>query len=485
MTLLALFLAILVNFAIATNFPCKYYDGPGGYYCQLPYDGAIISVTTENEAITVSGIHNPGKTNDDLKLFAVTTPNVMNFVPTKISESFKNIQTFQLNDVKLTTLTTNAFTNCMNLEIIFIVDNNFPVLPASFAEACVNLKELHFYQNWIQTVDKNAFKGLVNLKILQLSKNSFVSLDPLTLTHTPHLQSIEAQFNELTSIHPDLFSAQTELTLLNFYQNKIEVLSALNFGSIEPLMIFSLEMNKINAIEPAFFNGFPGKPTPISVMLVGNICTNDAFNFMSITDVSIDPRLQNCFANWNLIPKTTTTTTTTTLAPKPPSQCSSGSCKLGRYFLDHKNIYSCVLENVDLALTSIGGEHETINGKLFNDADVEAVYFENSFISRVPEIIFTKFRNTKFLSIVDAHMTIIDDNTFTSCGILKRLDLSRNHIQEITETSLMKCQQLMTIDLTGNPVIDLESSLFVHDPNLKHVILNRKSYDEIPQNPAI
>jgi hypothetical protein len=143
--------------------------------------------------------------------------------------------------------------------------------------------------------------------------------------------------------------------------------------------------------------------------------------------------------------------------------------------LDHEKVYVCVLENVDLILFSIGGEHEKIGMKTYTDLDVEAVYFKHSILSKVPRIIFEKFLNLKFLSVVETKMTIINENTFELCGNLKTLDARNNFISRITGKSLMQCHSLETMIMTGNLELeDIESELFMMDPNLKHIVLNRR-----------
>jgi hypothetical protein len=141
----------------------------------------------------------------------------------------------------------------------------------------------------------------------------------------------------------------------------------------------------------------------------------------------------------------------------------------------HFLLYVCVLENVDLILSSIGGEHETIDQKIYTDADVKAVYFKHSILSKVPQVIFVKFPNIQFLSVAECKMTIINENTFELCGNLKTLDARKNFISRITEMSLKNCQSLETMIMTGNLELEeIESELFTIDPNLKHIVLNRR-----------
>lgn len=351
----------------------------------------------------------------------------------------------------------------------------------------MNLRTLGFYQNWIQSIDKDAFKGLVNLEYLTINGNNFTSVDPATFTHTPKMISLVMKNGKLLKIHADTFATLSFLDSLYLSENEIESLPALKFGGIQSLQSINFEKNKINEIDPEILVSYPGSREHFYYLMTDNICVSGSYSMVSQL---ID--WQACVNNWNNNHPTSSTTivsssttiahSSTTFAPSPsppppsspkPPCASCISHKTCRYFLDHDDVYSCVIEDVQLAMDSITGEHETINGKTFTDENVKAVYLKNSILSIVPSEIFKNFPNIEFLSIPNTQMTIIDDNTFPLCGImLKRLDVSGNQITKITDSSLMKCQALELINLSQNPFEDLNTELFRLDPQLKHVILN-------------
>jgi Leucine-rich repeat (LRR) protein len=183
------------------------------YTCNSPSNGTINLVTAENEAIQVSGTHVRGRTNADVELVEISRPHVMNFVPTKVFETFKKLTRFQMSNVNLTTLTTNAFMNCSFLELIEIMGNNFSLVPASFAESCTKLNSLTLRNNNIKSIDKDAFKGLANLKTLWMDGNDIASLDSFTFFYTPNLQNLYFASTKLKKIHSDTFA---QLSLLRF-----------------------------------------------------------------------------------------------------------------------------------------------------------------------------------------------------------------------------------------------------------------------------
>ena len=438
-----------------TNIPCSYkFTVLSGYQCILK--NASISVTTENEPMNVTGTHIDPYTVNEVGSLYFASPQVLNFVPTKIFEIFVNLKTFGIFDVNLTTITKNAFANCLKLTGITIASNNFPVLPESFAESCVNLKFLSFHFNNIETVHKNAFKGLRNLLFLAMTGNLFEYLDPSTFIHTSQLALLNLSNGRLKTLHPDMFATLT-LSGLLLSRNKIKILPALKFVNISELERVDLDLNQISAIDPDFLTFYPGDLENFELLLNENNCTDQSYYLPDQLFM-----LQPCFDHFLDLSTTAS----------PCASCSSR--KICRYYRDHDEVYSCVISGVNLSLLTIGGDHETINGMNQTDADVKAVYIVDSVLSRVPSVIFSKFPNTEFLSISKTEMTIIDDNTFDSCDNLKRLDVSGNHISKVISTSLQKCQKLETINLSGNPVEELDTELFRIDPHLKHVILIQK-----------
>jgi Leucine-rich repeat (LRR) protein len=326
----SLFLLIFVNCVFGANVPCQIHP-QNPVVCSLPTDGSIptIKVTVENEPITVTGQHPGGL--DSLQILQFAAPHKLQYIPTKVFEKLKNLQSFQAKGVQLSTLTTNAFSNCLQLQSIALFENNFPNIPASFAESCSSLKSLMIANNNIKTIHKDAFKGLKNLDYLHLQNNEIASLDPLTLTYTPNLRKIQIQ-SSLSSIHPDLFAALSPRDV-RIFSNRLNSLPAIRFASVVNLQAFYLAGNQIKAIDKNFFLDYVQFGKNYLIDLQQNICVNKVFNDTTKIDLLNDPQLKVCFANSN-----------------------NRDC---RFYLDHERNYVCVLENVDLVISSIGGQHIT------------------------------------------------------------------------------------------------------------------------------
>jgi len=159
------------------------------------------------------------------------------------------------------------------------------------------------------------------------------------------------------------------------------------------------------------------------------------------------------------------------VAAAPPQDLSCPTYKSCRYFLDQEKRYTCVLEDVDHVISAIGGNHSAG----FNDSSVTRIYFINSKLSKVPDIIFTQFVNVNYLSVTGTQMTILNDNTFKTCSAkLKTLDARDNLISRVIKTALQKCTELESLDLHGNPVEDLDMDIFQYNPKLTKLIVKRR-----------
>ncbi|KAG5676681.1 hypothetical protein PVAND_006497 [Polypedilum vanderplanki] len=156
------------------------------------------------------------------------------------------------------------------------------------------------------------------------------------------------------------------------------------------------------------------------------------------------------------------------LKKKNEEECSNNFNKICRYYIDHNNRYTCIIEDVDKILTSISGSHIS---PLFTDTNVTQVYLKNSVLTQIPSIIFSKFLNLEFLSITNCSLGGIFD-TIPSCNKLTHLDASFNNIYHLSNTAFKNCKNLKTIDITGNSLKVISREIFDLNQNLNKIILN-------------
>lgn len=483
-------LTTLAELALATTTITCEFDRILSVYSCNPIS-AKPPLTHDNEDIIVNGSHLVGFKDDDIAYIRFNSPLTFRYVPTKLFEVFRNIETFGLQSVNLTKLTTAAFTNCYKMKSLHIDGNAMlTVIPAGFAEDCANLQNLYMSGNGIEFIDKSAFKGLENLRYLVLTKNAIEELHADTFNDVVNLQYLFIDHNHLKYIHDDLFHPLRKLQLTSLTHNDVEEISVEMFRNNALLDSLFLDHNAIVAIDGKFFEKFPGSRDKYEIRFYANNCTNAIIS--NQIDDHGDDDFEMCIAKWNdTHPSTTmssndeekfsadnhneshveissTTATTAMMTVTPSINIHQRDC---RYFLNENRKYTCVLERVDLVLTAINGAHY----ENLNDLDVTQVFFYDSLLSKVPSIVFAKFPNLEFISVASCHLTIINDQTFDECGDkLKTIDASNNFIAQIVETSLRNCKALMTIDVSGNPIEFIDGEIFSYDPQLRHIILHKK-----------
>jgi hypothetical protein len=366
-------LLLLVNLIFSAEISCVF--DPVRWTDCFYTASTLINVTFENEPFTVTSNHPEGF--KFIRRIRFDAPNILKFIPTRIFDNLKYLQSIEVVAVQLSTLTTNAFTNCSMMDHITLRQNNFTEIPASFAEACFSLRHLDLNHNQIKTIHKDAFKGLSNLKDLLLNDNQISSLSQLFFFYTPKLQIFNIAKNLLTTLHPDLFATISPMDI-NLMQNKINPLPAIRFASVVNMRNIFFYGNGISSIDRKLFLDYIENRKNYSIYLDGNVCVNQRFSDTTKPNLMNDPELLVCFSNWDIA-------------------TGHRNC---RFFLSPENVYGCVLENVNMILPSIGGQHITHEGKTFTDSDVKAVYIKNSTFRKFPRQIFGKFSNIEIFSVV-------------------------------------------------------------------------------------
>lgn len=447
------------------------------YYSCNPV--SVVGVFNEElQEIIVNGSHLSSFSDDDVTYLRFNSPMTFNSVPTKVFENFPHIQIFGLHSVNLASLSTKAFKNCFKLNSLHVDGNeNLTLLSSSFAEECSNLKNIYMANNGLKTIESDAFKGLENLNYLVLSRNQLTNLPATIFTHTPNLEFLFLDYNQIVNFHADLFFPMRKLQLLSATSNLIEIISLDIFQNKPLLNQIFLDNNHIDAIEPEFFDEFPGKLEFYEIRFYKNNCTSSALiaSKNPQEDKHFDEEKYSiCFENWYGLQQveaevSTEEILTNTLQPMNIDEFTIISFDHNcRFFLNENRKYSCVLENVELVLSSVGGEHLDD----FSDLNVTQLFFANSVLSKIPSIIFKKFPNLEFLSIANTQMSIINDQTFSDCNKLRKIDASKNQITKIVSTSLKNCKVLEVIDVSENPIEAVDGEIFHYDPHLKHIILH-------------
>lgn len=228
-------LSVIGTSASISRIHCNFEKIASTYTCSPLYSSAS-SVTEENEEIIVNGNHMDSLKDDDITYLRFNSPFTFNYVPSKLFAIFRNIETFSLQSVNLTNITSEAFNNCYKLKSLHIDGNkNLSRLPARFANDCGNLKNLYMPGNNLSEIDKYAFEGLDSLNYLVLTKNNLQNLHQDTFSSVENLQFLFLDQNYLHDLHEDLFYSTRKLQLLSITHNQIEEIYSRTFRN-NPLL---------------------------------------------------------------------------------------------------------------------------------------------------------------------------------------------------------------------------------------------------------
>jgi len=468
----------------SANLTCNIDPGSGA--CTI---SSMTEISQHNEPITVVG-QPSNYINTATTMVNFMESSVIRYIPTKIFSIFPKLENFMLYNNSLTYMVTDSFANCASLNMIYIANTNVKNIPAGFAQTCTKLFSFSMMEGSIETVDADAFRGLSNLQMLSF-RNNKISCVPATLFQPLiNIMSITLEMNLITGLDSMTLKGLKTLNYFNLWENKIQSMPVLDLNDtgIFNGLNLGFHNNPINAISPTFLDFFSTRPTNITdnIYLANILCIQDQ-SFSTIFKLNYQtagPALQTCYNNWQLsmatppvCPNTGTTLAPTTIAPTslatttaPPTPGTCPSDKICRFFLDQYNRYTCILDGVDSVLTSVGGIHLIT----FDDLTVRRVVFTNSFLSRIPPIIFQKFPNLEYVTASNSSLSSINTKTFGStCGNLKFFDASYNDITIVDGASFKSCTKIEVVDLTGNQIGYIDGQLFVNNPTLKNIYINR------------
>lgn len=301
------------------------------------------SITDENQPLTIETINSgfdSAVTNLIADFFEIDDILIEVYHP-GISESFTNVRTLQLQNVRMKRIGFNSFVNCpQNLENLWLGENLIQEIPGGGVfRNCRSLRFLDFSNNQINRVDSDAFLGLTTLSSLYLQSNRINTINPGIYSNIFSLQSLKFSGNPIQVIEPrsfpsnlrellldncsivlinaemfennanleifdlgrnpifllppGVFARLTSLRSLRLYVTNIQRLNSNAFVGHPQLEWMEFQFGALSAIEPGFFNNFPGLQNFNSR---GNPCLDDLVSDFQNADVN--RIFAQCFANW-------------------------------------------------------------------------------------------------------------------------------------------------------------------------------------------
>jgi Leucine-rich repeat (LRR) protein len=473
------FISIVITSSYAANLYYSYRE-PG--IASSFYVENITEVTSANETINVVG-EASNYSNPNFKVLFLSSTSVLQYFPIQLFKIFPGIEEILLHSTLLPNIGANTFGSCGNTKRLSLRGLKFTTLPAGFAQNCASLNTLMIQNGDLVTLDEDALSGLNALTHIDFTFNKITFVPATFLASAPELANAYFGGNKITTIDPMTLSGASKLRNIDFAGNQITYVPALDaigtaMGS-ESCSIF-FHYNPVMALDAKFAeNAFvlnTGNATlrfiftandPSCSYCIKTCFTQDNAMISSTNWQTVNSTLTPCFSNWIPAMETTLSRKITTTTPSPLiALCAS--IKYCRYFIDQTDQYSCVLDGVNGALTSITGAHIS---PVFTDASVTRVYFRNSLLNRIPPVLFSKFPNLEILSVANTSLGNITDSTITQCGNLVQLDARSNGIVTVSSKAFKNCKKLQSVDFTGNPIDKLTTTVFARDTTVKKIVI--------------
>lgn len=268
---------------------CNYHEHRVGYTCGLT--ATVTFSHPENVDVIIEGTHLSGKSDDDV-VFIIPEEAFLDFIPTSIIAKFKNLVEVDFVNVGLKRITTNTFSQAVNLKKIWLQNNLIPDLPQN-AFVNTQIDYLHLLNNEIAELSWNSLAGLTQLDFLYLARNRIQgSLDPRLFVDLINLRTLHLSYNLITDIPANIFKNCAQLQFLSFGSNRIIMLKADSFNNLKSLTHLHLFNNGLRHIER---NMFDSLQTLTEVHFRNNACVNFDLSDIINVDLEILPRLEPCF----------------------------------------------------------------------------------------------------------------------------------------------------------------------------------------------
>lgn len=217
--LVSLLFIATAEFAKAVEIECQYVDGDWNdlgslYTCS----GTIVSVGNPSTVTIISGHHNGGRNNEDVKGFAIAGDRTLITIPQGIAEFFSNLEALEWINGDIKTIDSSIFEPFTNLLHINLATNNIVELDGDLFQHSSRLRVIYFYNNQIYHVGLGLLTGLTDLTSANFRSNPCIDLWATTPEEMRELK------NQLPIRCPPLITCPSTCTLLDEFEDvKLEV----------------------------------------------------------------------------------------------------------------------------------------------------------------------------------------------------------------------------------------------------------------------
>ncbi|XP_070504367.1 leucine-rich repeat-containing G-protein coupled receptor 5-like [Chironomus tepperi] len=266
---------------------------------------SIDPITQADEVITMAG--QPSTyVNPTVKKMGFYGKFSLQYVPTGLLTMFPNLTYFEILNCGTTTLVTDAYKNCNNLQSTILEGGKIANVPAGIASTCSNIVSMSLGNNSIESIDANAFQGLTGLKVLKLDINQLTCIPPTLFQNVKAIGQITMSLNLITAIDSKIISGLPNLYMFEISGNQLTYLPLLDLtgtGTTSNFGNFGFNDNPINAINPQFTSIFTSRTSSFDIFFMSDLpCLPAGTTTFGITTsdyMNSSAALATCFSNYD------------------------------------------------------------------------------------------------------------------------------------------------------------------------------------------
>ncbi|XP_070497778.1 uncharacterized protein [Chironomus tepperi] len=321
------------------------------------------------------------------------------------------------------------------LTVLNMIGNQIRGFPYGTFEELTNLQELYLDRNPLTELKDETFLTLQSLRILSLAHCQLTRLNGVMFYDFINMHTLRMNDNEIEMLPEGAFHNMTSLEVLYIGNNRIGSLNATHFGgSMSSIRIINAPSNRINAIDR---NLIENSPNLNNLLLPGNICVDESFNYIQDDLDAVKTALNICFDNFDV---------------EPTIECSYDVTVNDEYRCDAR-IHNPVNEDFQ----TIGGQHES--GRSDDDVQLVSVLQQNT--KTFPAVICRQFRDIREIIVMESHLEILEAPAFDDCRTLEQLYINQNNIASIPARLFVNSPNLFYVSLSTNRISQVHPDTFV------------------------
>jgi carboxypeptidase N regulatory subunit/peroxidase len=131
----------------------------------------LTNTSDEESADEVFGIHEQGKTLEDVKLLLIQDQTVLK-LPKNIQKFFPNLEGLIVDNSSLREISKADLVNFPKLKLLFIGRNKIDKIESDLFEGCFDIEYLIFINNFTRKIGADILAPLAKLKFANFSQNT-------------------------------------------------------------------------------------------------------------------------------------------------------------------------------------------------------------------------------------------------------------------------------------------------------------------------